>query len=276
MSYYQGRALEREPRRRREPSGPGGQLVRVLAIGLLLVFVSLLPWRELRRQYAVITHLEVRGLRYLTRERIVRDAGLREGQDLLGLDLDRARRGLLKDPRVKTASVERAWLRGVRVRIEERVPALLVRHGVPWELDETGVLLPPLQPGVVADVPMLTGPDVERLVAGTPVRSPEVQRGLAWVAALSENALRMAGQVSEVDVSEPRETSLLMLDGTRVRATAWPPGARKLSSLRVTLADLQSKGLQGGELDLRFENQVIVRDAQPIVPPAIAARAEKS
>jgi len=71
--------------------------------------------------------------------------------------------------------------------------------------------------------------------------------------------LQLAGQVSEVDVSDPSLTGLTMLDGTRVLAPGWPPDTSRLSALRVVLADLKARGTTAGEVDLRFENQVIVR-----------------
>jgi cell division septal protein FtsQ len=150
----------------------------------------------------------------------------------------------------------------LRVRIEERVPVLLVAHGAPWELDSTGVLLPPLAEGVVADVPMLVGVDVAALAGGTHVDSPEVARGLAWVRALGAKDLQLAGSVSEIDVSEPRSTALTLMSGTRVLSPAWPPGTRTLSALRVVLADLDQRGTVAQEVDLRFESQVIVRPVQ--------------
>jgi hypothetical protein len=151
----------------------------------------------------------------------------------------------------------------VQVRIVEREPVMLVSHGVPWEIDSTGVLLEPLQAGVVADVPLLVGPRFDRLPAGARVSSLEVRRGLAWVQALGARELQIAGQVSEVDVSDPSVTGLSLMDGTRVLAPGWPPGMSRLSALRVVLADLHKRGTAANEVDLRFEDQVIVRPVAP-------------
>ena len=64
-----------------------------------------------------------------------------------------------------------------------------------------------------------------------------------------------------------------MMDGTRVRTPAWPPDERRLSALRVVLADLHQRGTVAQEVDLRFDNQVIVRPAETAKPsPATPAR----
>jgi len=148
-----------------------------------------------------------------------------------------------------------------------------VRHGVPWEMDSTGTLLEPLAAGVVADVPLLAGPEFEDLPAGTQVHTLEVQRGLAWTRALAARELQLVGRVSELDVSDPSSTGLLLMDGTRVLTPAWPPGLRRLSALRVVLADLAQRGTLAREVDLRFEHQVIVR---PAATDAGAAEAHRS
>ncbi len=270
MGLYQGRALERARRRppRRHRPWPVRVTFAAAGIAALALVAAHLPWRWLREHVAVVREIQVEGTRYLDGSRIGEMAGLHVGDELFGLDLTRARQALLLDPRIARASVRHAWPRGVRVRIVEREPVLLVRHGVPWELDSTGVLLPPLARGVVADVPLLTGPDFSRLRAGTQVLTPEVRRGLAWVRALAARELQLAGEVSEVDVSDPRATGILLMSGTRVLGPAWPPGARVLSELRVVLADLRQRGIAAEDVDLRFENQVVVRPADAGREPA--------
>ncbi len=266
MSHYQGRALERGTKERKAaPTGGMGMILRVLAVMGVMGLLAMVPWKDLRRRYAIVDHVTVSGLRYLDADRVRKRAGLREGQDLLALDLTRSRQMVMLDPRIESARVKRTGLRGVEVMVRERVPALAVLHGEPWEVDSSGVLLEPLQRGAVADVPMLTGEDFSRYKPGTQIRTQEVQRGLAWTAALGDNALRLAGQVSEIDVSDSRTTRLVLMNGIRVVGPTWPVSTRQLSGLRATLADLEHKGMKPGEVDVRFEDQIIVRDPEPAV-----------
>ena len=261
MGWYQGRALASMPRSRRRRVSLPRRLLQVAVVMALLALVAVVPWQGLRQRFARLSSVQVEGTRYLDAARVVRAAGLATGQDLFSLDLTRARQLLLLDPRVASAEVARRPMRGVRVRIVEREPVLLVDHGVPWEIDSTGVLMPPLQSGEVADVPLLVGPHLEGLPGGVRVDRADVRRGLAWVQALSARELQLSGQVSEVDVSDRGHTSLTLLDGTRVLAGDWPPLGTRLSALRVVIADLHQRGTSAREVDLRFENQVIVRPA---------------
>ena len=275
MSRYQGKALERGARPRRR-----GLLfqkpLRVVLVMLTLGVLAMVPWGELRRRLLIVDQVRVSGLRYLDAARVRNRSAIREGQDLISLDLVRARQLVMLEPRIRSARLTRTGLRGVEIHVEERVPAMAVEHGEPWEIDAEGVLLEPLQAGVVADVPMLAGPDFSSYLPGSQVQTPEVRRGLAWTAILSDNALRLAGQVSEVDVSDARFTRLVLLNGVRVLAPAWPNGARQLSGLRATLADLAAKGMTPREVDVRFKDQIVVRGARPVGPAATASTFRES
>jgi cell division protein FtsQ len=273
MALYQGRAMRHETPRRRLTLG--GRVVRVLqALGVIAALVALahLPWQGLRARFVVVTDVKVEGAEYLDPERVAEFAGLARGADALALDLDRARQELLLHARVADATIARRGLRGVTIKIAERRPVLLVQHGEPWELDSAGVLLAPLAGGAVADVPLLTGADLTRFPEGTLLGTVPVRRGLEWVRALSARDLQLGGRLSEIDVSEERSTALLLMNGTRVLSPAWPPGTRRLSALRVVLADLEHRGIAAQEVDLRFDHQVIVRPVEPRPADAAGSR----
>jgi cell division septal protein FtsQ len=260
MPSYQGRALTLEPGRRR-PIARWTRILQVLGVLATLVALAHVPWTDLRHRWGVVSGVRVHGAHYLDPGRIIAESGIRPGDDLVRIDPARARQALLMDSRIASATVRRGFLRAVDITVEEREPVLLVEHGVPWEIDADGVLLAPLQKGVVADVPLLIGADFAALPAGTHLTPPAVERGIQWIRALSDRELQLAGQVSEIDVSSPLRTSLTLMSGTRVLAPAWPPSARRLTALRVVLADLGQKGIRADEVDVRFRNQVIVRPA---------------
>src|SRR5262249_48781493 len=148
------------------PAPLPGRIARVGGVILLVTLLAHVPWQSLRGRLARVSDVRVEGVHYLDAERVMRVAGLGPGQDLFGVDLERARQALLLDPGVAGAEVRRGLPRGRGVGIQEREPVMLVSHGVPWEIDSSGVLMPPLQPGVVADVPLLVGPRFTDLPAG--------------------------------------------------------------------------------------------------------------
>ncbi len=264
---YQGRALDTRGPRAGGRLNVGRVLLAALVIAVAGVGLAFLPWERWRAHYLVVIEVRVEGVRYLDPKSVARAGGVKLGQDLLDLDYARVRQALLLHPRIETARVTRQGLRGVRIRIVERKPVLLVRRGEPWEIDSSGVLLEPLGQGSTSDLPVLAGIGFERFAAGTRIDAPEVRRGIAWASALGDRELQLTDQVSEVDVEAPSGTVLHLLDGTRVLAPAWPPNRRTLSALRVTLADLRVRGITARELDLRYQDQVIVRPVDPAREP---------
>ena len=271
-ALYQGRALRAEaargsPSRTRLP-----RILRMLGVLTLLALLTQLPWRAMGRHWLVLQRVHVDGLHYLEADHVLKVAGLAPGQELLRVDLARARQALRLEPRIADVRIEHEWLRGLAVHVQERSPVLLVEHGVPWEIDSAGVLLPPLADGVEADVPFVVGPTLDRCPAGSRVRTTEVERALAWVRALSDRDLQLGAQLSEVDVSDARSTGLTLLTGTHVLSTAWPPDRRTLSALRVVLADLKQRGTLAQEVDMRFESQIIVRPVPSAPAGASGAR----
>jgi cell division protein FtsQ len=259
MGFYQGRALRTERAPKRERGSLVRRILQVFAVLAVIAVAAHLPWDSLRRRLGVLDDVRVEGLHYLDSARVCRIAGLRVGADMIALDLTRVRQVLMLEPRVASAEVDRILPRGLRIRIVEREPVLLVQHGVPWEIDSCGVLLAPLAEGVVADVPLLAGPRFDRFPAGTRILTPEVRRGLAWVRALSASDLQLSGQVSQVDVSQADSTEVLLMSGTRVLSPSWPPAHADLQALRVVLVDLEHRGTRAEQVDVRFHDQVIVR-----------------
>ena len=265
MPTYQGRALRSEAAARRGKAvGPLRKVVRVLKVVAVLGVMAALahvPWGALRHAAIRVAVIRVAGVHYLDASGIVSRSGLTVGMGWLDADLRRARQRVLAESRIRSARVSRAFPNALEIQVEERVPVLLVRHGSPWELDADGVLMAPLKEGVVADVPFVAGIDAETYRAGTCIGTSEVQRALDWVRATADPQLELAGRISEFDVSDGAATAVVLMDGTRVLAPAWPPGASTLSSLRVVLASLEQRGIEAQEIDLRYKHQVIVRPA---------------
>lgn len=269
MASYQGRALQAE-RAVRRSTGRLMRIAQVLGVLALVVVLAHVPWSDLRKRHAVVTGVRVHGAHYLEAARIAAIAGVKDGDDLLRLDPDRCRQALLMDSRIAAARVHHGFLRTLVIDVTEREPVLLVLHGVPWEIDSSGVLLEPLERGAVADVPLLVGPSFRDVPAGAAVRCPEVERGLQWMRALSQRDLQLSGQISEIDVSDPLRTSLTLMSGTRVVAPTWPPAPQRLAMLRVVLADLGQKHIRADEVDVRFKGQVIVRPADAPVAATVS------
>ena len=176
MSAYQGRALRTRPATRKGPPPPWRFFVHALAALAVLAIAAHVPWKSLRRACLSVGDVRVEGNHYLDAASIVERSGIRQGEDLLGVDEARARQALLLDSRIAYAEVARVLPHSVRIRVRERMPGcwwLTARGSIP------GALLEPLERGVVADVPLPVGPPLRQSAAGSQVRSPRSSARLA-------------------------------------------------------------------------------------------------
>src|SRR5689334_7194468 len=123
MSRYQGKAIQ-DPRSARraanaKKTSPLRRPLRVLVAMLALGALAMVPWGEIRERVLVLDGIHVVGLRYLDQARVRERSGLQQGQDLLTLDLPRARQLVLLEPRIRSAKVRRVGLRSVEIPVEE-------------------------------------------------------------------------------------------------------------------------------------------------------------
>jgi cell division protein FtsQ len=215
-------------------------------------------------------HVTVSGLEYLSPAEVLQAAGLSATEPFFGLDLERARRRLLRHPRVRTASVERRLNGELAVVVRERLPVALVHCGRLAEVDADGRVLPPLVGGEVPDLPVVTG--LAAPVEGW-VRDSSFARAVRWVRALGSPEVGLLERVSELDVGAAQETRVVMSPtGVRVLLPAEPDDVEQLSAVRVVLADLAAKGRRAALIDCRARGQAVVEgEDRPVGPAARAA-----
>lgn len=211
-------------------------------------------WRRLPFSHARVT---VSGNEYLSAAEVRRAAGLAANVPFFRVDVGRACTRLSRHRRVAAARVERRLNGEVHVHIVERLPVVLVQLGGLVEADRDGVLLPPLVNGALPDLPVVSG---LAAAAGSRLRDPDFARALAWVRALGASEVGLAGRVSEVDVSSPRETDVVLApDGARLLLPRLPAQVSSLSALRVVLADLAARGRRPASIDCRARGVAVVR-----------------
>jgi cell division protein FtsQ len=200
-------------------------------------------------------NLELHGVRYASRARILRLFGPDYGRSLLAFPLADRRKALLNVSWVHDASIERIWPNRIVVNVWERSPAAFVR--VPadgmtrWALidDEGAILEPPLK--APFRLPLLDGV----LVGESPdKRARRVRR--------MEQVLRdlggLADKVSEVDASDL--DSLKISEQVQGRQVSLLMGDRNFSSrLKNFLAhypDIRRRMPQAATFDLRLDDRI--------------------
>lgn len=212
-------------------------------------------------RFLEVQGVQVAGNTYVSKEAILAQLGDLSRQSLLAVDADALARRLLAHPRLRAAHVRRGLSRQLTVEVEERRPVALLSAGALVELDRDGYALPPIARGALPDLPVLTGVTSRLPAPGTRLKSPGLEAALSILAGLASEDPEFLAAISQIDLSASPICRIHLVDRPQVvvaHAGALTPA--KLSGLRSVLEDLDRRGRQQVEVDLRFEGQLVVRD----------------
>jgi hypothetical protein len=180
------------------------------------------------------------------------------GRSLFAVDLDAAIAGLSARPWVARVAARRVVPDTISVQVEPRAPVALARRGDElWTVDQDGLWLAAYAGGAGAPRFVVLDP------SGAPSPEEAVVRGARLLARLSAEDPELLARVSEVEVlsegfavvDAPARLKLLLGDD------ALQPG-RSFARWRAFLAlapELGRHGLLPREVDLRFENRIVLK-----------------
>jgi hypothetical protein len=200
-----------------------------LAISAGIVACLLVCWKggELLLERYVYTNpaLAVRHVQIMTdgiipTDRIAGWANVKDGENLLRLDLARIKRDLELMPLIESASVERVLPGELIIRVHEREPIARVHVFAPRPsdgllerslifLDQHGVVIPEFVREINTKafedatryLPVLTGVGDTPFRPGHPVASREILAALQWIKAFEKSTMVARVDVREIDVS---------------------------------------------------------------------------
>lgn len=225
-------------------------------------------------------------------EQLRRWAGVKLGENLIGLDLAAVKRNLELVSVIDSVSVERVLPHTLKVRVTERVP--IAQVNVPradaaggifvsvYQLDADGVVMQPLDPRVCTvplaemnpQLPVIAGVNYFQLQPGHRIELPQVQAALQLVTAFDRSPMYGLVDLQRVDVSEPRVIVATTGQGSEV--TFSPDNVEQ--QLR-RWQQIYSYGMQWqrtiATADLAVGNNVPVRWMTASVAPVLTPRTVK-
>lgn len=191
---------------------------------------------------------------------LVAEAGLM-GADLhwwsaLGEYAERVER----DPLVYSARLERRFPNRLMLEIVERRPVALLALDRLVPADSTGRVLPvdPFHAGW--DAPVVKGPwPASEVVADGRVLPGPVRETLAWLGEVERKYPALAREISAIDLDLRGTVTLRMVHSEAAIVLDRQTPIEKLALLDDVLRDLHAKKIPYAVLDLRFEDQIVVR-----------------
>ena len=267
---YRGTPTWKQPARRRLARRI---LVAGAAVGLvaLAVPIAAAPAARLLGMVPIfrVHSVEVSGLLYLSYEEVRAMLPVRDGDNLLLLRPADVEEALRQNARIEDATVTRR-LGGIAVKLRERRPFALVSAGSLVEVDERGTVLDPLERGLLADRPVITGLKFASTKPGSRLSNPALDDLLRLVSLLDAPQVGLIADISDI-VSESRSRAVLHTARDQIPIVVDPEQASLASmrALAATIRDLRARGRSVELVDARYRGQVVVRCApgEKTAPP---------
>lgn len=205
-----------------------GILAVAALVGVVGVAVGTRFWDRIQEEFvernpffAIKTIEVLTNGRWITPQQVRAWAGVREGENLLRLDLQRIKHDLAIVPQLEAITLERVPPHLLRISVTERDPVAQVRTvqldargavvPVTYFLDPTGMVMPLLPEGTVPPdglealkaLPVLEGIGGRDLRPGRPIEAREVAAALQLVREFERSEIQRVVTLATVDVSDP-------------------------------------------------------------------------
>ena len=242
---------------------------RALRVGQWIVGLAVLAWgltmvtREMGpvlQGWLEIREVEIEGIHHVTKPEVLERLVLKPGMGLHQVSTAFLAERVRTHAWIKEATVERKPPHLLHVTILERTPAAIIRTGTDhWLSDESGYLLAQLGRRDDQMLPLLIGLDTQSLLRGEAGARNAVQSGIV-LAKLIANTFD--GRV-EVDLTKFSNV-VASANGVRFQfggdslVDQWERFRKVNPSFKV--APLDDRKRTVSEIDLRYDNRVIVRE----------------
>ncbi len=206
-----------------------------------------------------VTRITVQGNQRMSRGEVLGLLDGLAGASILMTDLESWRQKLLDSPWVAGASIRRIFPGTLTIAIEERQPIGIGRiKGTLFLIDETGRVIDEFGPNYAdLDLPIVDG------LAAAEGEDESVDAARAALAGRLMSALSnrptLAGQVSQIDVSDARNAVVILKDDTALLRVGDARFAERLQSYLDLRPALRERMADIDYVDLRFDPRVYVR-----------------
>jgi cell division protein FtsQ len=242
---------------------------RALRVGKWVIGLAALAWGltfvaggmgPIFQQWLEIREVEVEGIHHVTKPEVLERLVLKPGMGLHQVNTAFLAERVQTHAWVKEATVERRPLHLLHVTVLERTPAAIIRVGVDhWLSDESGYLLAKLGKQDDQALPLLTGLEAQSLQRGEARTRNAVQSGVV-LAKLIATTLDGRVEVNLTNVSNvvASANGVRFQFGNDSLVDQWERFLKVKPSFKTASSDDRNREVS--EIDLRYDNRVIVRE----------------
>jgi len=159
---------------------------RVTITFLTLSLLGTGGWMMARSSLFALEGIEIAGTRLLTRADIVGASGLRQGDNMLSLDLEAVEARVAELPLVRSVAVTKPVPGRVRILVEERMPAYVLETIDGFHYLDAEAVVIGVAPGLQRALPTIRSLSHELRAAGERASTPDVVNAIGLLASLPD------------------------------------------------------------------------------------------
>jgi cell division protein FtsQ len=266
LHHKKTKPVRNRMKKQRNPIDYRGLFKKTLRLvgGVLVVAVVGLTVYEVygvlaRTTFLRLERIEVNNLKRLSREEVIGLAGVKAGDDMLGLPLRRIGEQLAKNPWVAKVRVRRFFPHTLSIVVAEREPVAVVNMGYLYYLDRSGEIFKPLNVGDRLDYPVLTGVTEEEM-GKDPVGTREVlSRVLDLIGLIEKGGIFKMEDLSEIHFDKGYGFTVFTAQGGVPIKLGNGAFDEKLARLAKIYRDLQTRMPSVVYIDLDYNDRIIVK-----------------
>lgn len=234
-----------------------------LLLGMLIAATAVAAvWANLWKADLRVGYVHVEGNTILTDKEILALANIAAGERLYSVDLQAAQKRVMQNAFVKSAAVTREAPDRISILVNERVPIAAVVMDKIEYLDADGVVLPPALSENVFDLPVITGEfQPADIVPGKKIVRTDVREALEILSVARQLSDELYRRISEVHTEPGKDLILYTAESGVPVVFGHGASAAKLVKFEGFWNEIVREYGAGklGYVDLRFEDQVVVR-----------------
>lgn len=225
-----------------------------------------------------VAEIVTQGAKRRSPDELALTAGISKGQNVFGVDLERARTRLLADPWVSEASLARQLPGTIFLQVKEREAAGVVATtdakndtsgsgkvtgaGETYLVTREGAIIKRLEPGDPSDLQVITGISLQHLVEDREGTTRTIRRALDLAFDYERTPLAHKATLQEVHVESNGEMTLVIGKTSVTVHMGASPYRRKLEQTARVMAELDRRGAKPDAIMLDNEarpDRVVVR-----------------
>ena len=233
--------------------------------------------RSVMAHLGTVDVIVVRGNERLSKGEVLAVMSGLRGESLFATDLDVWRRRVMRSPWVRDAALRRSLPSTVEIVISERRPVGIGRiNGETYLVDEGGVVIDQYGPQYDdLDLPIIDGLTASRDDDGSSVDAARAELAARVIAAVRARP-DLASQVSQIDVTDPRNATVILSGDPAVLYVGDDQFLQRLQSYLQLAPALRQRVPDIDYVDLRFDERIYVRPVGKAgARPASAAAAPR-